>query len=124
MSDSTIQYKKLGSIATDDFSKDTRLLGYNNASTTNTFAADSIIKYAKEQLSTENISNDVDDLKTQFNSLYDDVGQHSRNIDTNKTNISTLSSGISSVSSDLCAEIINLLSVDKLLSSAIDTYND
>lgn len=124
MSDSTIQYKKLGSIATDAFSNDTKLLGYNNVFTTNTFTAKSIIDYVKQQLGTENIANNVDDLKTQFNSLYDDVGQHSRNIDTNKTNISTLSSDISSISSDLSGEIDKLIDSDKNLSDAIDTYND
>lgn len=124
MSDSTIQYKKLGSIATDDFSKDTRLLGYNNVSTTNTFTAKSIIDYVKQQLDTENIASDVNDLKIQLNSLTTDVEQQNTGISNNETNIRTLSSGISSVSSDLCAEIINLLGVDELLSDAIDTYND
>ena len=124
MSDSTIQYKKLGNIETGDFGESTKLLGCNDEFTTNTFTADSIIRYAKEQLSTENIVSDVDDLKIQLNRLITDVEQHSTGISNNKTNISTLSSGISSVSSDLCAEIIKLIDSDEKLSAAIDTYND
>ena len=123
MSDSTIQYKKLGSIATDVFSNDTKLLGYNNVFTTNTFTAKSIIDYVKQQLDTENITSDIDDLKIQLNSLTTDVEQHSTGISNNKTNISTLSSGISSISSDLSGEIVKLIDSDKNLSDTIATYN-
>ena len=124
MSDSTIQYKKLGNIETGDFGESTKLLGCNDEFTTNTFKAKSIIDYVKQQLDTENIASDVDDLKIQLNSLTTDVEQHNTRISNNETNIRTLSNGISSVSSDLCAEIIKLIDSDEKLSAAINKYNN
>lgn len=114
-------YKKISTISpATEFRDQTRLLGFNNDSTTNVFPSYTLTSYMRDKLDINNITSDISNAKNAINELKPTVIQHTTRIDEISGDIETLSGNVTTLSTSIQTETESRETKDNEITASIN----
>ena len=118
-------YRKISTISpATEFRDQTRLLGFNNDSTTNVFPSNTLTSYMRDKLGINNITSDISNAKNAIKELKPTVIQHTTRIDEISEDIQTLSGNVKTLSTSIQTETESRETKDNEITTRINNLEN
>ena len=122
---SYVIYKKISTISpATEFRDQTRLLGFNNDSTTNVFPSYTLTSYMQDKLGINTITTDINKAKEDIVELKPTVNQHTTRIDEISGGIKTLSGNVKTLSTSIQTETESRETKDNEITASINNLKN